>query len=489
MKRFSTLICICSILFVSCDDGTKYVEGQLKQNNYSELINFVKTNEREWSKESGVKLALSGLSKEYYNDVQVRQFFEDEIYEGASELIKEHGIGTIISNCDTSSIMKIFKHVAQSNKEDDLTTNKYLQEAILGYDGEVCADVGRMVADFRLNFVRANTIIDSLESEISAITASIKPTREELDYINRKLSELKRPNILKKCFFVVARHESNQYEARLVQDFLTSQILWSYETYNLKGTTKLEESPHVFEQKPVILESSSDIIEGKGLYCIDVSLIETIAVTTSGGFTANWNVYREGDLEKYNVQREDLSSQAAPLNVKLSKKLSDINKIKFKIHSYNKKIAKYSSLEDGVKPNPESNLAADQLWSEAIMMQSNEKHDEAIRLYKRLLRDYAKGEYGPPARFTLANIYVNIKKEYESAVTEYRKTIHDYPETDYAPESLFMIGFIYANYLKDIDKADVAYKEFLEKYPKSDLIKAVEFELDNLSKDLTTSKR
>ena len=179
MKRFITLICVCFLLFVSCDDGTKYVESQLEQDNYSELVKFVKTNEGEWSKKSGVKLALSGLSKEYYKNVQVRQFFEEEIYEGSAELIQEYGIGAIISNCDTSSIMKIFKHVAQSNNEDDLTTNKYLQEAILGYEGQLCQGVKRIVADYRVNFVRANAAIDSLESEISAVTTSMEPTQRD----------------------------------------------------------------------------------------------------------------------------------------------------------------------------------------------------------------------------------------------------------------------------------------------------------------------
>lgn len=357
MKRFSTLISICSILFVSCDDGTKYVEGQLKQHNYSEIINFVKTNEGEWSKKSGVKLALLGLSKDFYNDVQVRQFFETEIYEGSSESIQEYGIRAIISNCDTTSIEKIFKQIAQTSNQDNVAINNHIQETIMGYDGKVCSDVEWMVADFKENFVRANAKIDSLESEIFAVTTSMESIQGELDYINSDISELKRTKVSKKCFFILAKHESNQYEARIVQDLLTETISWQYDQYNLKGTTKLAESPHVFEQKSVILSSSSGKIEGKGLYCLDVSLIDNIDVTTDGGFTAKWNVYREEDIEKYNARRAGLLSQAGLVSMKLSRKRSNINKIKFEIDSYNEKIAKYSSLENGVKPNLDDKIS------------------------------------------------------------------------------------------------------------------------------------
>ena len=337
MNRFSTLI-ISSLLFVSCDDGTKYVEGQLDQNNYSELIDFVKTNAGEWSKKSGVKLALSGLSKEYYNDAQVRQFFENEIYKGSSELIQTYGIGAIISNCDTSSIKKIFKQVAQSSKEDDVNANNHLQETILGYGGEVCPDVEQMVDLFEVNFVRANAIIDSLTSEISLLTPSILKIQREANYLDDKVSELDRHRVTKKCFNVLKGLETNTYEALLMLEHWTNLALSNYQRN--KG---LRDMPmDAFENEHVILNSSFGNVYSKGFVCLDVSDAGTTPVTMVDGSSAEWRLFREEHKDKFNAQKADYLERANLLLAKLNTEQREVRRLNREITDFKHKSEKYS---------------------------------------------------------------------------------------------------------------------------------------------------
>lgn len=125
-----------------------------------------------------------------------------------------------------------------------------------------------------------------------------------------------------------------------------------------------------------------------------------------------------------------------------------------------------------------------ELWSKTKVLQSQEKHEEALETLKKLLDNYPKSEYASEARFMLADGFANIKNDYPKAVVEYRRIILEFPDSNLAPKAQFMIGYIYANYVKDYDKAQAAYLEFKEKYEGNDLSEAVEFELQYLGKDL-----
>ena len=125
-----------------------------------------------------------------------------------------------------------------------------------------------------------------------------------------------------------------------------------------------------------------------------------------------------------------------------------------------------------------------ELWSKTKVLQSQEKHEEALETLKKLLDNYPESEYTSEARFMLADGFANIKNDYPKAVIEYRRIILEFPDSNLAPKAQFMIGYIYANYVKDYDKAQAAYLEFKEKYEGNDLSEAVEFELQYLGKDL-----
>ena len=126
----------------------------------------------------------------------------------------------------------------------------------------------------------------------------------------------------------------------------------------------------------------------------------------------------------------------------------------------------------------------DELWSKTKVLQSQEKHDEALETLQKLLDNYPESEYASEARFMLADGFANIKNDYPKAVIEYRRIILEFPDSNLAPKAQFMIGYIYANYVRDYDKARAAYLEFRRNYEDNDLSQAVEFERRYLGKDL-----
>ena len=334
MKRFRTLILISFSLFISCDNGTKHVENQLAQENYPELINFAKTNADKWSKKSGVKLALSALSKEYYNDEEIRLFFEEGIYQGSSELIQEYGIGAIIANCDSASIMDLFKHIAQKSVEDNSIGNKHLLKSILGYNGKVCSDVKQMIVDFNINFVKAKSIIDSLENEISLLTPSILNIQSKSNYLKDRISDFAKSKPVNKCFGVIKRVDGDNYEAMLLPEY---QAQFARSMYpRIKGSMEFSSDEHV------ILNSSSGEIDGKGLVCLEVSLAGATPITTVDGFSAKWEIYQEKDLEKYQSQKMDYLKQTNKLRKTLNKEQAQVTRLSKEISDYKKNGEKYS---------------------------------------------------------------------------------------------------------------------------------------------------
>lgn len=78
-------------------------------------------------------------------------------------------------------------------------------------------------------------------------------------------------------------------------------------------------------------------------------------------------------------------------------------------------------------------------------------------------------------------------QKYEDAVRIYRKIIRDHPDSDKCPNSQFMIGYIYANHINDYEQAKIELERFLEKYEAtsdSGLVVGAKFELQWLGKSI-----
>lgn len=79
------------------------------------------------------------------------------------------------------------------------------------------------------------------------------------------------------------------------------------------------------------------------------------------------------------------------------------------------------------------------------------------------------------------------EEKYEEAVRIYRQIVREYPETKKAANSQFMIGYIYANHISDFEQAKIELNRFLEKFSEtadSGLVAGAEFELLYMGKDI-----
>jgi TolA-binding protein len=128
---------------------------------------------------------------------------------------------------------------------------------------------------------------------------------------------------------------------------------------------------------------------------------------------------------------------------------------------------------------------ASELWNSARTAQENENYKESISLYQQLVEKYPEDKMAPQAQFIVGDTYMNFLKDFNKAIQSYRDVVKKYPESEFAPKAQFMVGYIYANNLKDLISARAEYRQFKEKYPNHELITAVEFELENLGKDLS----
>lgn len=76
------------------------------------------------------------------------------------------------------------------------------------------------------------------------------------------------------------------------------------------------------------------------------------------------------------------------------------------------------------------------------------------------------------------------QEKYEEAIDNFKKIIEYYPQGENAPKATFMIGYIYANNTKDLDEAKKYYQLFIEKYPNNDLADDAQYELETLGQDI-----
>lgn len=126
----------------------------------------------------------------------------------------------------------------------------------------------------------------------------------------------------------------------------------------------------------------------------------------------------------------------------------------------------------------------EQLYAEGKRLERNEQYKEAIDVYEQLVKDYPQAGLADSVLFSIGQIYSNNLAEFEQSIQTHQRLVKDYPDSKMGAQSLFMIGYHYANDIKDLDKAKEYYKKFLEHYPNNELCSSVQWELDNLGKDV-----
>lgn len=127
-----------------------------------------------------------------------------------------------------------------------------------------------------------------------------------------------------------------------------------------------------------------------------------------------------------------------------------------------------------------------ELWSEAVEFQKNNKVDEAVKSYQKLVDEFPESYEAPKAMFEMAKIYhskgmkSSDRNALDKAVQYYRNVFDKYPSSNEAPKALFMIGFIQSNDLGNYDAAKATYTLFIQKYPAHEMRESAQKEIDNM---------
>ncbi len=129
-------------------------------------------------------------------------------------------------------------------------------------------------------------------------------------------------------------------------------------------------------------------------------------------------------------------------------------------------------------------ISEKEYFERAQLLEQNEEYEEAVETYLGIYKKFPGGELGDESLFRSAIIQANILRHHEDSIKTHNRLLLVFPDSRYAHQSYFMKGFIYANDIKDFEKAKIIYQEFLEKYPNSELATSVEWEINNLGKDI-----
>jgi TolA-binding protein len=129
-------------------------------------------------------------------------------------------------------------------------------------------------------------------------------------------------------------------------------------------------------------------------------------------------------------------------------------------------------------------MADEKLMQLGREMEENEKFEEAIDYYAKLVKQYPESPLAPEALHNEGKVYANGIRDYDKAVATFNQVIKSYPNSAYAAPSQFMIGFVYANSAMDTANARAAYEKFRTMFPDHELVPSVEFELKYLGKDI-----
>jgi len=159
------------------------------------------------------------------------------------------------------------------------------------------------------------------------------------------------------------------------------------------------------------------------------------------------------------------------------------------------------------------------LYKDAQQAVEGKRFEEAVKIYKQIIRAYPKSPDLPKTCFNLGVVYFGYLNDQKNAEEVWKSLLKKYPQYnlekdffDYAqkfqdegkplmaiklyeeilnllPDSpnrekaLFLMGFVYSEQLKDYNKAKDIFEKFIKEYPQSNLKDDAEFLLKNLGKE------
>jgi len=129
-------------------------------------------------------------------------------------------------------------------------------------------------------------------------------------------------------------------------------------------------------------------------------------------------------------------------------------------------------------------MTQEQMFALAEKLEKEGDYTESLKIYQKITKKFPDSEKVDQAQYKVAYIFSNNLNDFEKSVEAHLNLIEKYPDSKFAAQSLFMVGFIYANNINDLDKARTYYQKFMENYPDHELSTSVEWELNNLGKDI-----
>lgn len=131
--------------------------------------------------------------------------------------------------------------------------------------------------------------------------------------------------------------------------------------------------------------------------------------------------------------------------------------------------------------------ADNEYWYDAVQKMKDNKNEEAINIFGKLIEDHPESKFAPKALYETAKLYhsrkiknLSLQESLNKAIEYYNKLVSDYPKSPDAPNALFMVGFIEANELSDYQAATRDFNLLISKYPDHELVSSAKSELDNM---------
>jgi len=153
-----------------------------------------------------------------------------------------------------------------------------------------------------------------------------------------------------------------------------------------------------------------------------------------------------------------------------------------------KQILIYLSILSVVMTGCEGTKTADEYFTQSEVDRSAKNIKSSLENLENLIKHYPDNALAPKAQYLIGDIYMNDLRYFDAAIVAYGQVVKNYDSSSDSPKAQFMIGYIYANPqfgdVQDLEKAKESYETFLQKYPDHELAPSVQFEMDNLGKDI-----
>lgn len=132
----------------------------------------------------------------------------------------------------------------------------------------------------------------------------------------------------------------------------------------------------------------------------------------------------------------------------------------------------------------ESKKTADEYYSSAELERNAKNINLSLEYLESLIKNYPEHALAPQAQYLIGDIYMNDLRDFDNAIQSYQKVVDNFIGSDKEAEAQFMVGYVHANYLSDFESATASYELFLQKFPNHELAPSVQFEMDNLGRDI-----